>query len=227
MYRSTRALARLSLFTLALTWLPAMAAAAIADSVPQLQPFNANYRLEVKGWPNATIEHRLSRQSGHWQSRMQASIAVARGNESSRFIMTPEGVHSVNYASGYSLLGMGGRYRLSSSELTDMPDRQAALVELSRRALQGGCVEDSCRLVYQDHRGREETLDYRSLGTQMLNVPAGEFQALKVEVNETDKPERKMMFHFHPGYPGLLLAVDYYREGERRSRLTLTSLEGK
>ncbi|MCE8041566.1 hypothetical protein HOP60_05260 [Halomonas daqingensis] len=221
---SSRALARLTLSVLLLAWLPVKAVAAAPQPDAQLQPFSASYRLEVRGWPNATIEHDLTRESSHWQSRMQAAIAVARGNERSRFIVTPDGVHSVNYASGYSLLGMGGNYRLGSSELAELPDRQAALIELSRRALNGGCERDTCRLVYQDHRGREETLDYRLLGTDVLQLPAGEFQALKVEVSEPDTPERRMVFHFHPEYPGLLLAVDYQRDGERRSRLTLTSL---
>lgn len=221
---SSRALARLTLSVLLLAWLPAKAVAAAPQPDAQLQPFSASYRLEVRGWPNATIEHDLTRESGHWQSRMQAAIAVARGNERSRFIVTPEGVHSVNYASGYSLFGVGGNYRLGSSELAELPDRQAALIELSRRALNGGCENETCRLVYQDHRGREEILDYRLLGTDVLQLPAGEFQALKVEVSEPDTPERRMVFHFHPEYPGLLLAVDYQRDGERRSRLTLTSL---
>ncbi|MCE8029194.1 hypothetical protein HOP54_10860 [Halomonas daqingensis] len=221
---SSRALARLTLSVLLLAWLPVKAVAAAPQPDAQLQPFSASYRLEVRGWPNATIEHDLTRESGHWQSRMQAAIAVARGNERSRFIVTPEGVHSVNYASGYSLFGVGGNYRLGSSELAELPDRQAALIELSRRALNGGCERETCRLVYQDHRGREETLDYRLLGTDVLQLPAGEFQALKVEVREPDTPERRMVFHFHPEYPGLLLAVDYQRDGERRSRLTLTSL---
>ncbi|MCE8022232.1 hypothetical protein HOP51_19250 [Halomonas sp. MCCC 1A11036] len=223
MNRPRHALDRLT-YLLLLAWLPAMASAEVPEPQAILQPFNASYRLEVKGWPNATIDHRLSRESGHWQSRMQAAITVARGNESSRFIVTPEGVRSVNYSSGYSLLGVGGNYRLGSSELSGLPDRQAALIELSRRALNGDCQGTVCRLVYQDHRGREETLDFRSLGTQALALPAGEFEAIKVEVNDPETPERKMLFYFHPQYPGLLLAVDYHRDGERKSRLTLTSL---
>ncbi|QTP60149.1 hypothetical protein HNO53_16375 [Billgrantia antri] len=203
-------------------------AVATPAAVPQfqalLQPFHASYRLEVKGWPNATIEHQLSRESGHWQSHMQAAIAVARGNERSRFIVTPEGVRSVNYSSGYSLLGVGDDYRLDSSELARLPDRQAALVELSRRALNGGCEATLCRLVYLDHRGREEVLDYRLLEPERLTLPIGEFEAVRIEVNDPEKPERSMLFHFHPQYPGLLLGVDYLRDGERKSRLTLTSL---
>ncbi|MFQ3788008.1 hypothetical protein [Halomonas sp. A29] len=225
MNRPLRALARLPFFVMLLAWLPGTALAVVPETEVLLQPFSASYRLEVKGWPNATIDHQLTRESGHWQSRMRAAIAVARGNERSRFIVTPEGVHSVNYASGYSLLGVGGNYRLDGSELASLPDRQAALVELSRRALKGDCENASCRLVYQDHRGREETLDYRLLGMETLNLPAGEFEAIKVEVNDPETPERKMLFHFHPQYPGLLLAVDYRRNGERKSRLTLTALE--
>lgn len=224
MNRPLPALARLPLFILLLAWAGATALAVVPQPGVVLQPFTASYRLEVKGWPNATIEHRLSRESGHWQSRMQAAIAVASANERSRFIVTQEGVRSVNYASGYSLLGVGGNYRLGGSELASLPDRQAALVELSRRALNGGCEDDACRLVYQDHRGREEALDYRLLGLETLGTPAGEFEAIKVEVNDPETPERKMLFHFHPRYPGLLLAVDYRRDGELNTRLTLTSL---
>ncbi|WP_111413996.1 DUF2790 domain-containing protein [Billgrantia lactosivorans] len=219
-----RALLRLPLIATLLAWATATAMAALPEPEALMQPFSASYRLEVKGWPNATIEHRLTRESGHWQSRMEAAIAVARGSERSRFIVTPEGVRSVNYASGYSLLGVGGNYRLGGSELANLPDRQAALVELSRRARNDDCKATPCRLVYLDHRGREETLDYRPLGTEALRLPAGEFEALKVEVNDPETPERKMLFHFHPHYPGLLLAMDYRHDGERRSRLTLTSL---
>ncbi|MCE8018023.1 hypothetical protein HOP62_18255 [Halomonas sp. MCCC 1A17488] len=224
MSRTLRALAPLPLLALLLAWTSGATQAAMAEPETLLQPFSASYRLEVKGWPNATIEHRLTRETGHWQSRMQAAIAVARGSERSRFIVTPEGVRSVNYASGYSLLGVGGDYRLGGSELARLPDRQAALVELSRRALNGGCENEACRLVYLDHRGREERLDYRLLGVETLALPAGEFEAVKVEVSDPETPERTMLFHFHPQYPGLLLAVDYHRHGERRSRLTLTSL---
>lgn len=190
-----------------------------------MQPFSASYQLEVSGWPNATIEHRLSRESQHWQSQMQAAIAVARGNERSRFIVTPEGVRAVNYSSGYSLLGIGDSYRLGSNDLALLPDRQTALIELSRRALNDSCESATCRLVYQDHRGREEALDYRVLGVTQLTLPAGEFEALKVQANEPDTPERQLLFYFHPNTPGLLLAVDYQRDGERKSQLRLTSLD--
>ncbi|MGR4067190.1 hypothetical protein [Billgrantia sp. C5P2] len=220
-----RRLARLPLLAMLLAWVHGAAAAAVPEPEILMQPFSASYRLEVKGWPNATIQHRLTRESGHWQSRMQAAIAVARGNERSRFIVTPQGVRSVNYSSAYSLLGVGGNYRLAGNELASLPDRQAALVELSRRALNGSCENDACRLVYQDHRGREEILDYRLLGVETLSLPAGEFEAVRVEVNDPETPEKTMLFHFHPRYPGLLLAVDYRRDGERKSRLTLTALE--
>ncbi len=208
----------------ALSLLPALGPGSAQADDPALTPFNASYRLEVKGWPNATIDHRLSRESGHWQSRMEAAIAVARGNEHSRFIVTPDGVRSVNYGSGYSLLGVRGSYRLGSDELGDRLDRQAALVELSRRAANGGC-EATCRLVYQDHRGREESVEYRIVERAPLMLPAGRFDAVKVEVLDPETPDRQLLFHFHPEVPGLLLAAEYHREGERRSRLTLRALE--
>src|SRR5690554_1097838 len=209
---------------LLLAWLPGAALALTPSAVPLLQPFSANYHLEVKGWPNANIEHHLTRESGHWQSQMQAAIAVARGSERSRFIVTPEGVQAVNYASGYSLFGFGGDYRLGSHDLALLPDRQAALIELSRQALSGDCQNATCQMIYLDHRGREEILEYRLLGAEPLTLPAGNFEAIKVEAHEPDKPDRRLLFYFHPETPGLLLAVDYHRDGERQSRLTLTSL---
>ncbi|PXX99999.1 hypothetical protein [Halomonas sp. LBP4] len=198
--------------------------AAALEHGAEPRPFTASYRLEVRGWPSATIEHRLTREGGHWQSRMRAAIAVARGSERSRFIITPDGVRSVNYASGYSLLGIGGDYRLGSDELAERPDRQTALFELSRRALTGDCQDAACRLDYQDHRGRGERLDYRVLDRETLALPAGEFEAVRVEASDPEKPQRRLLFSFHPEYPGLLLAVEYHRDGKRQSRLSLTEL---
>ncbi|PMR73241.1 hypothetical protein [Billgrantia endophytica] len=235
MTRSMRLRCMLSL-AFSLLLVPGVAPAGVAESAnddmsaqaASPQPFSARYRLEVSGWPNATIDHQLIRESGHWQSRMKAAIAVARGNERSRFVITPEGARSVNYASGYSLLGIGGDYRLGSDDLADRPDRQTALFELSRRAVNGDCRQGAeCRLVYQDHRGREEILDYRVLDREHLQLPAGEFDAVKVEVIDRETPDRQMIFHFHPELPGLLLAVDYRRDGKRSSRLSLTSLDVK
>ncbi|WP_104202282.1 hypothetical protein [Billgrantia saliphila] len=225
MFRTLGSTARRGLAALLLAAISGLALAERIPATPELTPFNASYRLEVKGWPNATIDHRLSRENGHWQSRMQAAIAVARGNERSRFIVTPEGIRSVNYASGYSVLGVSGRYRLGGGDLTRHVDRQAALIELSRRALAGGCEDAVCRLTYQDHRGREEALDYRVLARETLRLPSGEFEALKVEVKDPESPDSTLLFHFHPELPGLLLAVDYQSDGERRSRLFLTALD--
>jgi len=186
-------------------------------------PFTAHYRLEVRGWPSTSVEHRLSRDGGSWYSEMSAAIAMARGEESSRFLIKEQGVRSLQYLSGYSLLGLGGDYRLTPDDLATVPDRQAALFDLSRRVLDDGCQE-ACAIRYQDHRGREEHMEYRVLGPESLSLPAGDFEAMAVEVTEPGKPERRMVFRFHPEVPGLILVVDYHRDGERRSRLSLTKL---
>lgn len=186
-------------------------------------PFNARYRLEVSGWPSTSVEHRLSRDGGSWYSEMSAAIAMARGEESSRFLIEEHGVRSLQYLSGYSLLGLGGDYRLTPDDLATVPDRQAALFDLSRRVLDDGCQE-VCSIRYQNHRGREERMEYRILGPESLSLPAGEFEAMAVEVTEPGKPERRMVFRFHPEIPGLILVVDYHRDGERKSRLSLTRL---
>ncbi|WP_444999600.1 hypothetical protein [Halomonas mongoliensis] len=200
---------------------PSERATATVQANPQ--PFAARYRLEVSGWPSTSIDHRLTRDGASWFSEMRAAIAVARGAERSRFLVEEEGVRSLQYTSGYSLLGFGGDYRLAPDDLASLPDRQAALFELSRRAVNGSCSGE-CELRYQDHRGREEQMNYRVVGAETLSLPSGRFEAVAVKVNEPGKPERHLVFHFHPELPGLLLAAEFHRDGERRSRLSLTHL---
>ncbi|GHE21585.1 hypothetical protein [Halomonas urumqiensis] len=210
---------------ISLAMLLALATPSAAETTPAT-PFSARYQLEVSGWPNTTVGHRLTRESGHWQSHMEASLAVAQGSERSRFIIEDGNVTAINYASGYSLMGIGNDYRLTPEELTHLPDRQTALFELSRRAIAGqDCTTGKgCRLDYLDHRGRPERIDYRLLEPVPLSLPAGEFEAVTVEVTEPDEPERRLVFHFHSELPGLLLGMEYHRDGERRSRLALSAL---
>ncbi|MDR9438895.1 MAG: hypothetical protein RI841_05275 [Halomonas sp.] len=188
----------------------------------QPRPFDARYHVQVDGWPSTTVEHRLSRDGTYWQSDMRATVAVARGHERSRFI-ADETIRALHYASGYRLLGIGKNYELEGEALARLPDRQSALFDLSRRAVADDC-EATCRLRYLDHRGREERVDYRRLDRGILDLPAGRFEAVRVEVTEPDDPDRRMVFSFHPGVPGLLLAMEYHRNGEQRSHLTLTHL---
>lgn len=208
---------------LLLVLLPLLLLASTGGLAAEPRPFEARYHLEVDGWPNATIAHRLSRDGTQWLSDMRADITLAQGRERSRFL-ADGAVRSLHYASGYSLLGVGKRYALDRETLARLPDRQAALFELSRRATAAQCAAP-CRLRYLDHRGRETLVEYRLLPPTALSLPAGEFEAVRVEVVEPDEPERRLRFSFHPGVPGLLLAMEYHRDGERRSRLSLTELD--
>lgn len=190
----------------------------------QPRPFDASYRLEVDGWPNATVEHRLVRESHHWLSAMRGTAAaVARSTARSRFALHGGDVQPLYSASGYSLLGIGKRFQLPPDALRELPDRLTALFTLSRDAAAGACTA-ACRLDYQDHRGDRETLEYRVLARERLSLPAGDFDAVRVEATEPDSPERRLVFSFHPDVPGLLLAMEYHRDGKRRSRLALTDL---
>ncbi|WP_282038563.1 hypothetical protein [Halomonas alimentaria] len=188
------------------------------------RPFKARYRLEVKGWPAAYVDHRLSHEGDYWESLMETGIRVARGSERSRFLLENGGIQALYYASGYMLLGVGDSYSLSSDRLTRLPDRQTALFALSRRIIDGDCAGSSCDIRYLDHKGREEALRVRAQGRSRITLPAGTFEALTVEAREADKPDRRLVFHFHPEVPGLLLAVDYHRGDERRSHLALSEL---
>jgi hypothetical protein len=198
----------------------------VAASPAEPRAFTARYTLEIQGWPNASVVHRLSGEGSHWESDMRAAISIAEGKENSRFIATAQGVESLNYFSGYSLMGVGGSYHLADDELGDLPDRQAALFDLSRRAMSTGCRDGDppCELRYLDHKGEPETLRYRILERRPLSLAAGDFEAVTVETWKPSSPQRRLVFRFHPELPGLLLAVDYHRDGRHKSRLSLDEL---
>ncbi len=202
------------------------AAPARADAL-EPRPFVADYRLEVSGWPNARVSHRLSRHGDWWESEMRAGIRLASGHERSRFRLDGESLAASAYSSGYRLMGIGGTYRLGHDDLRELPDRQAALIELSRRAANGHCrAEPPCTIRFVDHKGREERLDYRPLPPTPLQLPDGEtLDALRLEAWNPETPERRLFFAFHPRLPGLLLDVEYRRDGERQSRMRLEALE--
>jgi hypothetical protein len=205
------------------TWLLALlglALPSLAATAPH--PFDAHYHLEVSGWPDVDIHHRLTQETGHWQSEMRASLPGANGHEWGRFRLDDGRVHSLHYAAGYSLLGIRRSYSLEDADLAPLPDRQSALVALARRATE----DDQGRLHYRDHRGREERLDYRVLERQPMTLPAGRFEAVRVALTEPDDDDRRLVIAFDAQRPGLLLGLDYYRDGERKSRLTLTRLDG-
>ncbi|SEM05149.1 hypothetical protein [Halomonas caseinilytica] len=199
-----------------------LAGSATAATPPQ--PFDARYHLQVAGWPDADIQHQLQRTGIGWQSEMSTKLPGISGHEMGRFRLDEDGqVQSLYYASGYSLLGIQRSYRLERDALQTWPDRQSALFALSRQAIDGDCTSE-CRVHYLDHRGHEERVDYRVTGREMLELPAGRFEALRVEVTEPGEPDRRLVFDFLPRMPGLLLSMGYYRDGERRSHLTLTHL---
>lgn len=204
-----------------------LAPAWASETPPSPRPFDARYHLQISGWPDARIEHRLSQEGSHWRSDMRAAVSMAKGSESSRFRVSADGVRATAYNSGYSLLGIGGKYRLAGDDLVPLPDRQAALFELSRQSTQATeCGQDRspCSLRYLDHKGREEVLHYQISERRELTLPAGVFDAVTVESWDPEHPERRLTFNFHPEVPGLLLTVDYHRDGERKSRLTLGEL---
>lgn len=203
-----------------------MVLAPLATAAEPAQPvaFEARYRLALDDWPDMTIDHRLSRQGGHWQSRMRAEISIASGRETGRFRVVDGGVESLLYTSRYRLMGFGERFRLEADQLTTLPDRQTALFSLARRAPTAECRGEAatpCTLRYRDHEGAEKALDYRVLGVASHATPAGSFPAVTLEAWSPDKPERRLTLIFHRDVPGLLLGMSYRLDGEQRSRLSL------
>jgi len=191
-------------------------------------PFTAHYRLDISGWPNATIAHRLSHQGDTWESDMKASIKVASGEERGRFRLDGDSVQALDYTSAYSLLGIGDDYHLDQEQLSELPDRQTALFELSRKAPSARCANPQvspCELKYQDHKERDETLYYRIIDRSDIETPAGTFPGVTVDTWDPEKRDRHLYFTFHREIPGLLLKTRYVRDGEERSHLTLIDLK--
>lgn len=224
-------LARRNLLALGVGALTLNSAFAIAEPVSDAaltspQPFEAQYRLNVRGWPNATITHRLANEGAHWMSDMRFSVAIARGEERSRFQVGDGDSHALLYSSDYSLLGVGSGYQLSESQLTE-PDRQTALFDLSRRAGHEACSEsEPCDLHYLDHRGRDDHFRYYLTDATRVSVPAGEFPTHQVVLLDPEKPDRHLTIDFHPDWPGLILAAEYVKDGRRDTRLTMTQFNG-
>lgn len=216
---------RLFMILTGMLGLTGLALEAVAHASPV--PFQASYQLAIAGWPDAQIDHRLSRRGELWQSEMRADIGIAEGNERSRFRVSEQHVEAQSYTSGYRMLGIGKRYTLAADEMTALPDRQAALFALSRQAVDARCRGDQvapCTLRYLDHKGDEETLQYRVVERGEVALPAGRFPGIRVAIWDAEKPDRHLTMTFHSEVPGLLLSADYRRAGERRSRLVLTRL---
>lgn len=214
----------LSLACLLLVWVLSGVAAASTVSSAKPRAFEASYHLSISGWPDADILHRLTQMGvDDWRITMQARIGIASGQEAGYFRLDGDALRSVGYDASYRLLGIKRRYALDSSDLASLPDRQSAIVALAMAAASDACRQD-CPIHYRDHRGRDKTLAYRLLPEAPMQVGGQTLQALRLELSEPDEPDKRMVMALHPALPGLLLEVDYYSDGKRKSRLTLTSL---
>jgi len=215
--------------SVALLMLPIGGLAMADDTFPQailqpLAPFEAQYRLEVRGWPTATITHQLIKENQHWLSEMRFSITIARGQERSRFTTDEVSTHSLTYDSSYSVLGIGESYQLRADDIASL-DRQTAIIDLARRAGNSNCTPEApCDLQFVDHRGREEHFQYYRADIDRLKVPGGEFDTHSVILFDTEKPDRQLRISFHADYPGLILEALYQKDGKRDTHITLTRL---
>ncbi|MGY4877316.1 hypothetical protein ACLUEY_05450 [Vreelandella aquamarina] len=190
-----------------------------------LIPFEAQYRLDVRGWPDATIKHSLTDEGHHWLSDMRFSITVARGQERSRFHTDTNATHSLMYDSSYSVLGIGDSYQLREDDISTL-DRQTAIIDLARRAGNETCTAQApCDMYFADHRGRDEHFQYYMDDITRLRVPAGEFDTRSVILFDTEKPDRQIRISFHADYPGLILEALYQKDGKRNTHITLTRLD--
>ena len=198
---------------------------ATTQPLPMPQPFEAQYQLEIRGWPSATITHTLNNEGLHWLSDMRFSVAVARGQERSRFALNDDETRSLLYNSSYSLFGVGDSYQLEEADISSL-DRQAALFDLSRRAGHENCTATApCDIEFVDHRGRDEHFQYYVTEPGTVSVPAGEFEARSVTLFDVEKHNRHLQINFHPEWPGLVLSARYEKEGRRQTQLTMTQFK--
>lgn len=199
-------------------------AAPAPSGMPDPQNFNASYHLSVSGWPDADINHRVTQVGpDSWRASMKARIAIARGMETGHFRFNSDNLASYDYDSNYRLLGISRDYTLDSNKLGQIPDRQSAIIDLARHAATNTCRQD-CPVHYRDHRGRDKTLLYQRLADTPMQVAGLTTQALRLELSEPDEPEKRILMALHPDIPGLLLEMEYFRDGKRKSQLSLTSV---
>lgn len=189
-----------------------------------LQAFDAIYHLEIDGWPDTNIEHRVSRVGEHWRSEMSARIAIARGNESSRFIEDDDRLSALGYSGSYRMLGRSKDYRFDAEQLTPLTDRQTALIELSRQAQERSCLSD-CSISFIDHKGREKTAAWQLIDPVTVVIGDQAIQAPTISLQPMEKPGRNVVISFHPEIPGLILNLGYFKQGQQVNRLSLLSFE--
>ncbi|WP_051234312.1 hypothetical protein [Halomonas halocynthiae] len=210
----------------AVLWCLSASISMAADTPPTQLPqgFTANYHLSVSGWPDADISHRLTQVSSDgWRASMKAKIAIARGEETGHFHINGNTLHSYDYASNYHLLGISRDYTLDSNELGQIPDRQSAIVGLALNAASNTC-QQACPVHYRDHRGRNKTMFYHRLPDTHMAIAGITTQALRLELSDPDKPDKRILMALHPELPGLLLEMEYFNEGKRKGQLSLTSM---
>lgn len=213
----------LTLKTVAALFLATASSLAVAAPTP----FTAQYQLDISGWPDATITHQLSNQGDVWKSDMRTSIKIASGEEWGRFRLDGDDVQALEYASSYSLVGIGDDYHLDQAQLSELPDRQTAIFDLSRKAPSARCANPQvspCKLVYLSHKGEEKTLLYRVTEKGDITTPAGTFPGVTVDTWDPEKRKRHLFMTFHQQIPDLLLKMRYVRDDEERSHLVLTKL---
>lgn len=204
--------------------------ASVAQAEPRPPyPFTAEYRLKAGGWPQATIEQRLERQSdGEWSSLMTASASIASGREYGQFHLDEDGDRLIadDFQSRYRLFGFGKDYRFDPERSKGLPDRQTALIEIGRRLDDPQCQGERtppCRVDYLDHRQRTRSLEYRVVATPTIDTALGRWPTVQVEARDPHHPDRRFDFYVDPRYPGLMVKVDYYKSDALDSQLWLTA----
>lgn len=212
--------------TLAAMALMAFSLPAVATSTDASEDhgFDAHYRLYASGYPNALIRHQLSKDNERVESLMTGrALAVATGNEHSRFLDDGKTLSPLLYVSEYGLIGFQKRYSLPPEDLDGMLDRQMMLYQLSRDARSGHCTQATpCHLRYANHRGSERELRYHQTEPPASVDIAGlsERYPVTLEVMEQGR-ESPLLMSFHPDQPGLIVEAEMRRDDGREYRLVL------
>ncbi len=86
--------------------------------------------------------------------------------------------------------------------------------------------EDDIRIATIDDEGEHETLVFRQVGRQSVNVPFGTFDAVRVERVRKGK-DRETITWLAPELDWLAVRIEQRNDGNVTGRLELTGLEGE
>lgn len=230
------------LFKLALFGLPLLISATAQAQDPILQPFVAHYTstwdvgLKIGG--NATRQLKQL-DNGHWQLSLNAKAMIAKLTETSDMSISAGQITPIDYQYQRKILNREKHLRVqfdwpkqqattTTSNSWSMPIKAPLQDKLSvqlqlRKDLS---KQQSGSLAYQVAAGGEiETFNYQIHQQEILTLPSGEYQAIKVERVRHQDSQRQTYIWFAPQLNFHVIRIVQIEPDGKRYQLDLQSLE--